>query len=80
MTKLEKKLIELGYEYYRPQFENFIYIKNFFFHTWIVIIDENKEIIQHSNFSAFYGKPSFNFIAYIRYKRDLKILKGCECK
>lgn len=77
MTKLEKKLIQLGYEYCRPQFENFIYAKTFFFHTWIVIIDENKEIIQHSNFSPPWN-PSFNFIAYIRYKKDLKILKECE--
>lgn len=77
MSRLEQKLLELGYEYYRRQFENFIYIKKFFFHTWIVIIDENKEIIQYSNFSP-YWKPSFNFIAYIRYKKDLKILKGCE--
>jgi hypothetical protein len=78
MTKLEQKLQELGYEYYRPQFENFIYVKKFFFHTWIVIIDENKEIIQHSRFSTIYGKLSFNFIAYIRYKKDLEILKECD--
>ena len=77
MTKLEEKLIELGYKYYRPQFENFIYVKKFFFHTWIVIIDENKEIIQHSNFSS-YGKPSFNFIAYMRYRKDLEELKESE--
>lgn len=78
MTKLEQKLIELGYEYYRPIFENFIYVKKFFFHTWIVIIDEKKEIIQHSSFSTIYGKPSFNFIAYIRYRKDLKELELCQ--
>ena len=77
MTKLEQKLKKLGYEYYRPQFENFIYTKTFFFRTWFVIIDNSKSSLQHTIFCG-YSKPSLNLIAYLRYKKDLKELELCQ--
>lgn len=74
MTKLEEKLNELGYEYKERGLGVNIYVKKFFFHLWIVVIDT----IDNTIINADFGTPVLNFIAYIRYKKDLKELKLCQ--
>ena len=75
MTKLEEKLIELGYKY-KGVFgtRTIIYKKNFFFHSWFVLMD----LFEYKIVNTDFGTPILNLIAYIRYKKDLEELSKYE--
>lgn len=74
MSKLEEKLIELNYLYFIEFNGTLFFRKRYFFHTWLVGVNNNINKIEASDF----GHHAFNFIAYIRYIKDLKELELCQ--
>lgn len=74
MTKLEQKLIELNYLYLIEFDGTLVFRKRYFFHTWMVSVNNNTNKIEFSDF----GTPVLNLIAYIRYIKDLKELELCQ--
>lgn len=75
MTKLAQKLIELNYLSFLTDDAGTLYcVKRYFFHNWIIGVNRNRNKIEMS----YFGTHTLNFIAYIRYKKELKILKELE--